>query len=191
MEDALKEWLREKVSEPRYRHSLGVLAAARELAEHHGVDQPPLTIAAMVHDCARELPFDQMLARAEAWGLLVRDIDRIAPVLLHGKVGLELARREMGVDDPLASSAVLYHTAGHPEMSLSDKIFFLADHIEPGRRYAHLEQLRAAAFDDVDQAVLMALDVNREYLLGKGRPVDPDSLELREALLEGEETDTG
>jgi predicted HD superfamily hydrolase involved in NAD metabolism len=186
MEAELKIWLKEKVSGPRYRHSLGVLDAACELAEQYDVDEAPLMIAALVHDCARELPFGRMLSQAEKWGLEVRDVDRIAPVLLHGKLGLELARREKGVDDPLVTSAVLYHTAGHPEMSLSDKLFFLADHIEPGRSYAHREQLRAAAFDNVDQAVLMAIDTNREYLLGKGRPVDPDSLELRDVLLEAE-----
>lgn len=184
MENRLKEWLREKVSEPRYRHSIGVMEAAAELAERYTVSEAPLRLAALVHDCARELPFDKMLARALEWQLEVRDVDRIAPVLLHGKLGLELARRELGVDDPLVSSAVIYHTAGHPEMSLSDKVFFLADHIEPGRHYSHLEELRAAAFDDIDQAMLMAIDINREYLLRKGRPVDPNSLELREVLLE-------
>ncbi|RJQ43907.1 MAG: HD domain-containing protein [Gaiellales bacterium] len=191
MEAALKEWLKEKVSAPRYRHSLGVLDAACELAGRHGVDQAPLKIAALVHDSARELPFDEMVALAEQWRLPVRDVDRIAPVLLHGRLGLELVRREKGVEDPVVTSAVLYHTAGHPEMSLSDKVFFLADHIEPGRSYAHLKQLRAAAFDDIDQAMLMALDINRDYLIGKGRPVDPDSLELREALLEAEGPDLG
>ena len=184
METELKRWLRGKVSAPRYRHSLGVLAAACELAERYGLGQAPLRLAALIHDSARELPFGEMLAQAEAWGLKIREVDRVAPVLLHGKLGLEMARREMGIDDPVVASAVLYHTAGHPEMSLSDKIFFVADHIEPGRRYAHLEQLRAAAFDDIDEALLMALDINREYLIGRGRPVDPDSLELREALLE-------
>jgi predicted HD superfamily hydrolase involved in NAD metabolism len=186
MEAELKIWLKDKVSGPRYRHSLGVLEAACELAERYGVDEAPLMIASLVHDCSREQPFDEMVKQAEGWGLEVREVDRDAPVLLHGRLGLELARREMGVDDPLVTSAVLYHTAGHPDMSLSDKIFFLADHIEPGRSYSHLEELRAAAFDDIDQALLMALDINRDYLLSKGRPVDPDSLELREALLEKE-----
>lgn len=182
MEAELKIWLREKVSGSRYRHSLGVLDAACELAEHYGADPAPLMIAALVHDCARELPFDEMLAQALAWSLPVRDVDRIAPVLLHGKLGLELARREKSVDDPAVSSAVLYHTAGHPEMSLSDKLFFIADHIEPGRDYAHLQQLRAAAFDDIDRAMVLAIDINRNHLSAKGAVVDPLSLELRQTL---------
>lgn len=184
MEAALKDWLKEKVSGHRYRHSLGVLEAAIALAGQYGVDAAPLRTAALVHDRARELPFDEMPVLAREWGIRVRPVDEEAPVLLHGRLSLVLARREMGVDDPLVTSAVLYHTSGHPEMSFSDKLFYLADHIEHGRELAHLEQIRSAAFDDVDQALLMAIDSNRDHLRKKGRPLDPDTLELRESLLE-------
>lgn len=182
MENTLKEWLRRQVSAPRYEHSLGVLEAASELADRYGVEKEPLRSAALIHDCARELSGEELVALALEWGLEVRDVDRESPVLLHGRVGMELARRELGIDEPAIVSAVSFHTAGHPAMSLSDKLFFLADHIEPGRRYPFVGELRAAAFAALNRAMLLAIDINHNHLSAKGAVVDPLSLELQQTL---------
>ncbi len=180
--EAVRRWLAEKVSSRRLLHSEGVLAAATDLADSHGVEAAPLQLAAMVHDCARELAGDELLRRAGEWELPLRQVDRISPVLLHGRVGMEMARRELGIDDPRVVSAVYYHTAGHPDMDIADKLFFLADHIEPGRGYERVDELRRLAAADVDAALLLAIDINLDYLSASGKTVDPDTLALRARL---------
>lgn len=183
MEDRLKNWLQARVSGGRYVHSLGVMEAATELAGRHDIDPVPLRIAALLHDCAREFSNEELVATAEEWRLPVRDVDRRSPVLLHGKLAVVIAQRELSLDDPAILSAVRWHTAGHPEMTLSDKLFYLADVTEPTRHYAWVSGLRTLALEDVDQAVLMAIGINTDHLDRTGRTVDPDTYDLRDLLL--------
>ncbi|MHB9112171.1 MAG: bis(5'-nucleosyl)-tetraphosphatase (symmetrical) YqeK [Thermoleophilia bacterium] len=184
MEKRLKNWLQVRVSDGRYIHSVSVMEAATELARHHGVDPMPLRQAALLHDCAREYSNEELVASAEEWQLPVREVDRRSPVLLHGKLAVVIAEREFGLDDPAVLSAVRWHTAGHPEMTLSDKLFYLADVTEPTCHYAWVAGLRALAHEDVDQAVLMAIGINTDHLDRTGRTVDPDTYDLRDLLLE-------
>lgn len=183
MEDELKHWLKARVSSERFLHSLGVLEAATELARRYGVDETPLRQAALLHDCAREFSNDELVATAEKWGILVRDVDRGSPVLLHGKVAVEIAARDLGLTEPATLSAVRWHTAGHPGMTLSDKLFYLADVTEPTRSYEWMPELKALAHKDVDRAMLMAIQINTDHLDRTGRVVDPDTYALRELLI--------
>lgn len=177
-----RAWLRVKVSPGRMLHSEGVLVTVADLAAANGVDPAPLMLAALIHDAARELSGVQMLEHARKWGLAIRPVDRQSPVLLHGRVGLQMARNELGAVEPHTASAVSYHTAGHPDMSLSDKLFFLADHVEPGRGFERLADLRRAAGTDIDAAVMLAIEINLDYLRSSGKTVDPDTPLLKESL---------
>ena len=71
-------------------------------------------------------------------------------------------------------NAILYHTTGREEMSLLEKIIFVADYIEPGRKKAsNLEEIRKLAFQDLDQAMIRILEDTLSYLEGSGGEVDP------------------
>lgn len=182
MEEAIK-WI-EAVLEPfRYRHSLRVMEAAGALARRHGLDGERTRLAALLHDCARSRENAELLDLAGDYGLTLRDIDRESPVLLHGRVGAELARFELGIDDPEILDAIRFHTAGHPHMGPADKVVFLADLIEPERPFPHRAALEAAAFDDLDRALLMGVEGNLRHCRRRGLAIDPDTLALRAALL--------
>ena len=182
MEDKLKEWLAVKVDEERYLHSLRVLELIPELTQAYNVSPEPLRLAALLHDCARGMSDAEMLRAAEEWSLPVRPVDRDCPVLLHGRLAVEMARCELDLTDPVMVSAVLNHTAGHPGMTLADKLFFLADMIEPGRGFDRIVELRAVAYVDADRAMLLAIEINKAHLNAMGRFVDPVTLELQRML---------
>ena len=183
-EQGLKDWLKARVSPRRFLHSLGVRETVAELARRHGADAEPLMTAALLHDCAREFSGGEMLSRAAEWGVPIRDVDRESPVLLHGRLAVEIAGRELGIDDLRIASAVLYHTAGHPDMNLPDKLFFLSDHIEPTRDFTWVGELREVAREDVNRAMLLAVDINLKHLRSTGKVIDPNTLELRDVLLD-------
>ncbi|MHB0866275.1 MAG: bis(5'-nucleosyl)-tetraphosphatase (symmetrical) YqeK [Thermoleophilia bacterium] len=183
-EARIASWLAQQVTPGRYRHSLGVRAAVTALASTHGVNAVPLRLAALLHDCLRELTDAQMLAQARASGLQVRAADEAAPVLLHGRLAAEIAINEFGLADPALLSAVTYHTAGHPRMSLSDKLFYLADHIEPNRDHGRIDELRRLTVTDVDGAILRAIELTEGYLGARGAIVDPDTMALKSFLLQ-------
>lgn len=181
-ENDLKVWLKSRVTPFRYQHTLGVHAQVSKLAKIHGVDPKPLRVAALLHDSMRDVPVDKMVALAEEWELPVRPVDRESPILLHGPLAIEVARREWEITDPVIVSAILYHTAGHKNMSQSDKVFFLADQTERNRTYPRVDEIRDAAMRDLDDAVLLACEINVAYVTSIGQVADPDTLDLMNVL---------
>ena len=102
------------------------------------------------------------------------DVERRNPYLLHAKVGSYLAKKEYKVEDPEILSAILYHTTGHPNMTLLEKIIFTADYIEPGRKQApNLKIIRQMAFIDLDVAVKKILEDTLDYLRSGDGEMDP------------------
>lgn len=185
-EGELKRWLAARVSSRRYLHSLGVLEAVTGLAARYDADPAPLRLAALLHDSAREMPGELMLRVAADLGLPVRDVDRLAPVLLHGRIAAEMARRDFGITEPAVISAIVHHTAGHPRMTFSDKLFFLADHVEPGRTHPRAGRLRRLVTEDVDRAMLFAIEASERHLASMGGVIDPHTIELKALLNAGE-----
>ena len=139
MSDVLKKLTREmeKVQEPkRFVHTQGVEYTAAALAMRYGEDVERAQVAGLLHDCAKCMGNDKLLSACEKHHIPVTDVERRNPYLLHAKVGSYLAKKEYKVEDPEILSAILYHTTGHPNMTLLEKIIFTADYIEPGRKQA-------------------------------------------------------
>ena len=117
-------------------------------------DYDRLIVAAWAHDIARAMSEGDLLARAEEYGLEVLPEDREAPILLHGPVGAEILRRELGWNDEDVLNAVAYHTTGRPEMSELEALLLIADKIELAKvRDEQMKRVRALAADDLWSAV--------------------------------------
>jgi predicted HD superfamily hydrolase involved in NAD metabolism len=183
MFEEITNQLEKKLSPKRFKHCLGVSKTAGKLAEMYGGNKDKAVLAGLVHDCAREMPSNILLKTAEAFGIVVNDVERRDPMLLHAPVGAFIARQEYGVDDPEVCRAVMVHTTGDSVMSLLDNIVFLADYIEPGRSFPGVEKLRALAKTDLQQALLAAYDQTLRYLISERELVHPATLEGRNALL--------
>lgn len=86
-------------------------------------------------------------------------------------------------------NAIHNHTTGRPGMSLLEKIIFVADYMEPGRRQApRLEQIRRTAFVDLDRAVLLILEDTLNYLQDSDSVIEKttqDTYEYYRERLEG------
>lgn len=181
-------WMQARLSPHRYQHVLGVAATARELAVRFGADPDKAELAGLLHDAAREWRPPDLLSRAREWGLPVGYLEELAPMpCLHAPLGAEVAKREFGVTDPEVLSAIARHTLGDEDMSLLDKILFLADTIEPGRGEAdYLTEVRALARTDIDRACRASLDQTFQYLLRSGQTLHPRSAMARNWLIHEE-----
>lgn len=186
LEEQVQSWAEARMSAHRFLHTTGVVRAAADLARHYGLEQhiPALRLAGWLHDAAKELSDDALLAEAERLHCPIRPVERTSPSLLHGIVALAQARVELGIDDPVVSSAVLYHTTGDPAMSQADKVFYLADLIEPTRSFSWINQARQLAYQDIDTALLFALTYQMRRMLKRGMIIDPRGLEIRNQLLQ-------
>jgi len=175
--------LSKMLSPKRLQHSIGVSKTAEEMAERFGGDKVKAGLAGLLHDAAREVPVADLLPRAQAFGIVVSDIEKAEPILLHAPISAKLAESKFDIHDAEILQAIFLHTTGGAHMSLLDKIIYLADVIEPGRNFGGLEEIRAMAHSDLDKALLLALDQSIAYILEDGGLIHPATIEARNDLL--------
>ena len=61
--------------------------------------------------------------------------------ILHGPVCAAIMKHEFGVNDEEVLLAIKYHTTGRQQMTKTEKLVFIADYIEPGRKRLELKKL--------------------------------------------------
>ena len=165
--------LKPKLNEKRYVHSVGVEYTAATLAFVYGADIQKARIAGLLHDCAKCIPTDEKLKKAKKYGLPINKSEKANPDLLHGKLGAYYAKEKFGIKDKDILSAITYHTTGHPDMCLLDKIIFVADYIEPNRKMIRdLTEIRREAYENLDKCILHILENTLEYLIYKDTIID-------------------
>ncbi|SFL65646.1 bis(5'-nucleosyl)-tetraphosphatase (symmetrical) YqeK [Salibacterium qingdaonense] len=170
------ETVKPHLTEHRYTHTLGVRDAALTLAEKLGVNQDKAEMAAIFHDYAKFRSKDEMRGIIKGQKM-DEDFIHYGDELLHAPAGAYLVKKEIGITDEEILSAIFWHTTGRPEMSDMEKVIFLADYIEPNRKFPGVEQAREAAETDIDEAVRTALSNTVTFLLQKNQPVFPGTLE--------------
>lgn len=158
----------------RYEHTLGVAYTAAALAMRYNCNIKNAQMAGLLHDCAKCLSDEKRLSICEKHNISITELERRNPFLLHAKVGSFLAMEEYKITDSDIIHAILNHTTGRPGMSLLEKIIFVADYIEPGRKSApDLKEVRRLAFEDLDAALLKILGDTLEYLQSSDGEIDP------------------
>jgi predicted HD superfamily hydrolase involved in NAD metabolism len=167
------------------RHIEAVVEEARRLARIHGVDEERAALAARGHDIARATRPDGLLRLASELGLSPNEVERAAPILLHGPVAARLLATRYGVEDEEVLAVARWHTTGRAGMSALEKVVFLADKVEPGksRGRQELEEVRRLAESDLDRAVLLYLDQQVLEAVQQGWPLHPDAVAARSELL--------
>lgn len=178
-------WLEKHLKPSRYRHVMGVLKVAGTLAKRHGESVPKAELAALFHDYAKNFSDEEMAAFVEKEGLADSELDACRSVnLYHGAVGAFIAEKTYGVRDPDVLNAIRNHTFGRAGMSRLEKIIYLADLIEPSRSFKGVEHLRRLALEDLDRAMLSALNRTLIHLIDKGARIQGRSVEARNEMLE-------
>ena len=172
--DKIKKKLRHHLDEERYEHTLGVMYTAAAMAMNYGTDMNQALIAGLLHDCAKCISGEKKIHLCEKYGLPISSAERQNPGLLHSKLGAYVAKAKYGIEDKEVLDAICYHTTGRPNMTMLDKIIYIADYIEPNRFQApNLEEVRRLAFVDIDACLYMILKDSLSYLETKNEVIDP------------------
>lgn len=181
-----KALVRSRLSDKRYEHTINVKKMAVKLAKHHGADETLIgqaALAALLHDAAKELPKDELRAIMRRYPEYAEGGEsRPAPVW-HGVCASILARTEWGVTDEEVLAAIACHTAGKPGMTQLDKILYLADMTSAERDWDGVDKLRKLELEDLDKAMLAALEQTNGFVLSQGKPLDPMSKAAYEDIL--------
>jgi len=162
----------------RVAHVLGCRDTAVELAKHWGADVTDAARAGILHDITKAIDGPLQLTLCDAYGKILSDFSKRYPKTLHALTGSLVAERIFGENEAVVS-AIEWHTTGRANMSLLEKIIYLADYIEPNRTIPGVEELRHLSFTDIDAALKMGLNMTLEHLNRQGSEVSPES---REAL---------
>lgn len=174
----LDEYIRERLTEKRYRHTQGVVETAVALAEKHGADVQKAHIAALFHDACKNLDIEEMNALVEQYQIGEVYIDK--PQLAHSKLAAAIIQDRFGVADEDIVNAISYHTTGRAHMSLLEMIVYVADATEPNRTYKDAARLNALAFEDLEQACLEVAQWSLKIIQEEGRYLDEDTIRARD-----------
>lgn len=175
-EKQMRKRLRETLSASRMRHTEGVVETVRALAPRFEIDAEKAALAALLHDCAKGMTLPEMRRAADDLNMPVDSLRRQSTALLHAPVGAALARAVYGVTDPEILHAIRFHNTGCPGMSEMDKLLYVADMAEPGRKpYPGLSEIREAMQTDLDTAARLSMRRTLEYLNERGINPHPDT----------------
>lgn len=177
--DEIKTKLKQMLTPQRFAHSIQVMEASVKLAEKYGADAEKAAIAGLIHDCAKDLSNESTFTFCDKYGIIIDNILRSQPSLLHGPVGSYMARDLFGVSDPEILAAVADHTMGREGMDKLSSIVFIADYIEAGRNYPGVEKIRSAAEESLEKAIVAGLDNTIEHILKKGGLLHPQTIATR------------
>ena len=165
----------------REPHVNGVEEEAARLARRWGADETLARRAGILHDCTKYWTLEEHLEVCRRYGVALDDLERQAVKLLHSKTGACIARHVFGEPEQVCQ-AIFWHTTGKADMSLLDKVIYLADYIEPNRSFDGVEQLRALAYEDLDAALLMGMEMTIQEMREKGSPIHPNTQAARDWL---------
>lgn len=175
----------------RLDHTLRVVEESNKLALIHNVEVDKATKAALLHDCAKFLDGKNLLKMAIDFDIILSDIMKRTPDLIHAPLGAKLAQYKYNIEDLDILNAIKYHTTGRKDMTNLEKIIYIADYIEPYRKFEGVEKVRQLAYIDLDKSLLLAINQTITFLIRKNRFIDPDTIEARNQLIINQEYKEG
>lgn len=158
----------------RHAHILGVEEEAVKLAARWGANEADARRAGILHDCTKYWSREEHLAFCDRYGMRLDDLEQQNEKLLHAKTGALAARYLFGENERVYE-AILWHTTGKPDMTLPEKIIYIADYMEPNRAFEGVERLRELAYTDLDRAVALGLSMSIEDLKARGALIHTDT----------------
>ena len=172
--DKLEQVVVSLLNPNRVRHVLGCRDTAVALAERWGADVTDAARAGILHDITKAIDGPLQLTLCDAYGKLLDDFSKRYPRTLHALTGSMVAQRIFG-ENPAVVSAIESHTTGKANMTLLEKIIYVADYMEPNRDFPGVQKLRELAFSDLDGALKLGLEMTLEHLKAQGAEVSPAS----------------
>ena len=172
-----KEILKQRLSEKRYLHSLAVANEAVRLAVKYGADEEKAYLSGLLHDVTKNTPRSEQLKIFRDFGIMLDDVSLNAEKLWHAISGAAYCERVLGITDKEILSAIRYHTTAKKDMTLLEKVLYLADFTSADRDYDDVDVMRRLVDESMEKALDYALSYTIKDLVEQGRQVHPDTME--------------
>ena len=169
--------IKTKMGDKRYIHSVNMAKQAVHLAEKYGADIEKAQIAGILHDITKEMPIDEQLQLMKKSGIILTDLQMLSPKLWHSISGACYIKNILGIEDEDIFNAVRYHTTGRANMSLLEKVIFIADFTGEERDYPGADEMKAAAEESLEKAMEIGITFSITDLIERRLAVATDSLD--------------
>lgn len=179
----IEQCIKKMTKESRFNHSKGVQYMAGELAKHYGLDIEKAQLAGLMHDCVKNLPVEEMFKLCDELGCELDEVAKNEPKLIHAPLGAYYSKKVFGIDDDEIFNAIYYHTTAKSNMTLFEKVIFIADVVEPNRKYDIIDEMRRLAFENIDLAMLRILDYNITKQVNAGKMLHSETINARNYLI--------
>ncbi len=176
--------LKETLSENRYLHCISTMKTARKLANQYKQEEQTVMLTALAHDIAKEMTQEEFVAYSKENDVKLEEIDLYAPAILHAKIGADIVKKKYSFTKEM-QEAIYYHTTGRINMSMLDKIVFLADKSEERRKGTDADKLRELIEKEgLEKAILWDIDYySIPRTIQKQRVIHPYSIEARNDII--------
>lgn len=186
--EKLKEDLKIVLSDSRYNHSISVMNMCEALASKYNVNVKKAKLVGLMHDMAKDMTKEEKIQYVKNNNIECSLIEEKIVEILHGKIAADICKKRYQFDKEMCT-AIKYHTTGKENMTLLEKILFIADKIDETRNYEGVEDLRELAFEDLDKAILKNIDDTLIINIQKNRLILEESIKTRNNLLLSSEKD--
>ena len=158
----------------RVPHVIGCSDTAERLAIKYGADATDAKRAGILHDVTKALNGEEQLNLCDRYAIILDNFERKNPKILHAKTGAAVAERIFG-ENSAVCDAIRWHTTGKADMTLLEKIIYIADYMEPNRSFDGVEELRRLTEENLDDAIRLGLTMTMEQLIANRREIDKNT----------------
>lgn len=181
----IKNKLNQMLPEGRINHSLNVANCAIKLSKIYNCDEEKAYIAGIVHDCAKHLSHEKVEDYINKYEIYLDNLEEYNLALSHGVIGSFIAKYEFNIEDDDIINAVKYHTTGRENMSLLEKIIYMADLIEEERNFPKVDLLRELAYSGkLDQALLVSFENTIKFVMDNKQLIHPRTVSARNYIMQ-------
>lgn len=174
--EELVDLVKDELSPSRFKHVLRVEETAIDLAKVYDVNKEKVSIAALLHDYAKERS-NSFMKEIVIKNDLDLDMLGYGPSICHGPVAAEIAKKQFKVKDEDILNAIFYHTFGRANMSDVEKVVFIADFTEPKRDFKEADEAREKAQKSLDSTIAYIASHTIVKLASEGKVIYPKALD--------------
>ena len=184
--DKIVDWLKKNLSEERFIHSISTAKTAKKLAKEFFEDENRAELAGLLHDCAKEIPYEEMKRIIKEENLDISEDEIVAKKVLHAPLSAYFAKKIFDITDGEILSAIRFHTIGKIGMTNLEKIIYIADKIEPDTRVERcFEELRQElkSTKSLDKTIMLSFKMTIKSLVDRNLPINYGTIEVYNYLL--------
>ncbi len=195
---SLREKISSLMSPKRFNHTAEVEKMAERIGRIYAPDKiDVLRAAGLLHDITKEFTTEKQLQICNEFGIITTKQDILTPKTFHAKTAAVLIPvLYPEFDDCEVVSAVRWHTTGRENMSLLEKIVYLADYIDMSRKFEDCVRLRAIFWDaepekmsdsereaHLTKTLITSFDMTLASLISEDAPISDDTFKARNSLI--------